>query len=176
MPSAGDPGVQQGSCPHRKESKALNSRSESLFLMNYFPTYPVQADSCKEHSVPLAEMVNTCYKAAGNLLPNFLAVNFYMVFLILFWAVNWNLIINLYTSYILQFYFSILTETSCRGVMEVVFLILWIKWMATHCVDVVQSQPARFVCFSCSDMYFTLCRLFLNLLYSDILYFYTCLL
>ncbi|XP_027347458.1 PI-PLC X domain-containing protein At5g67130-like isoform X2 [Abrus precatorius] len=74
----GDPGVQPGSCPHRKESKALNSRSSSLFLMNYFPTYPVEADSCKEHSAPLAEMVNTCYKAAGNLLPNFVAVNFYM--------------------------------------------------------------------------------------------------
>ncbi|KAI5418065.1 hypothetical protein KIW84_042634, partial [Lathyrus oleraceus] len=75
---SGDPGVQKGSCPHRKESKALNSKGASLFLMNYFPTYPVQADSCKEHSAPLAEMVNTCYKAAGNVVPNFIAVNFYM--------------------------------------------------------------------------------------------------
>ncbi|KAI4327432.1 hypothetical protein L6164_019894 [Bauhinia variegata] len=74
----GDPGVHQGSCPSRKESKALSSRSASLFLMNYFPTYPVEADSCKENSAPLAEMVNTCYKAAGNVLPNFVAVNFYM--------------------------------------------------------------------------------------------------
>ncbi|KAI9113646.1 hypothetical protein K1719_015573 [Acacia pycnantha] len=74
----GDPGVQPGSCPHRKESKPLNSRSASLFLLNYFPTYPVEADSCKEHSAPLAEMVNTCYKAAGKVLPNFVAVNFYM--------------------------------------------------------------------------------------------------
>ncbi|CAI8609285.1 unnamed protein product [Vicia faba] len=39
---SGDPGVQKGSCPHRKESKALNS------------------------------------KAAGNVVPNFIAVNFYM--------------------------------------------------------------------------------------------------
>ncbi|XP_027362110.1 PI-PLC X domain-containing protein At5g67130 [Abrus precatorius] len=75
---SGDPGVQRGSCPHRKESKPLNSRSASLFLQNYFPTYPVEADSCKEHSAPLADMVNTCYKAAGNVLPNFIAVNFYM--------------------------------------------------------------------------------------------------
>ncbi|CAK8562430.1 unnamed protein product [Lathyrus sativus] len=75
---SGDPGVQKGSCPHRKESKALNSKGASLFLMNYFPTYPVEADSCKEHSAPLAEMVNTCYKAAGNVVPNFIAVNFYM--------------------------------------------------------------------------------------------------
>ncbi|KAJ6678399.1 PI-PLC X DOMAIN PLANT-LIKE PROTEIN [Salix viminalis] len=32
----------------------------------------------KEHSTPLAQMVGTCYKAAGNVVPNFLAVNFYM--------------------------------------------------------------------------------------------------
>lgn len=75
---SGDPGVQRGSCPHRKESKPLNSRSASLFLQNYFPTYPVEADSCRENSGPLADMVNTCYKNAGNMLPNFIAVNFYM--------------------------------------------------------------------------------------------------
>ncbi|KAF9678515.1 hypothetical protein SADUNF_Sadunf07G0042900 [Salix dunnii] len=75
---AGDPGVKPGSCPSRKESKPLNSKSASLFLMNYFPTYPVETEACKEHSTPLAQMVGTCYKAAGNVLPNFLAVNFYM--------------------------------------------------------------------------------------------------
>lgn len=75
---SGDPGVVKGSCPNRKESKPLSSKSVSLYLENYFPTYPVQADACKEHSTPLAEMVTTCYKAAGNRMPNFLAVNFYM--------------------------------------------------------------------------------------------------
>ncbi|KAL0350696.1 UNVERIFIED_CONTAM: PI-PLC X domain-containing protein [Sesamum radiatum] len=74
----GDPGVVPGSCPNRKESKPLNSRSASLFLMNYFPTIPVQNEACKEHSTPLADMVATCYKSAGNQMPNFLAVNFYM--------------------------------------------------------------------------------------------------
>lgn len=74
----GDPGVVQGSCPNRKESKPLNSRSSSLFLQNYFPTFPVEADACKENSAPLLNMVGTCYKAAGNAIPNFLAVNFYM--------------------------------------------------------------------------------------------------
>ncbi|XP_062101952.1 PI-PLC X domain-containing protein At5g67130 [Humulus lupulus] len=74
---SGDPGV-KGSCPNRKESKPLDSKSASLFLQNYFPTYPVEADSCKENSGPLAAMVGTCYKAAGNLMPTFLAVNFYM--------------------------------------------------------------------------------------------------
>ncbi|KAG5528815.1 hypothetical protein RHGRI_029467 [Rhododendron griersonianum] len=75
---SGDPGVVQGSCPNRKESKPLNSRSSSLFLQNYFPTFPVEADACKENSAPLLNMVGTCYKAAGNAIPNFLAVNFYM--------------------------------------------------------------------------------------------------
>lgn len=74
---SGDPGV-QGSCPNRKESKPLTSKTTSLFLQNYFPTMPVQAEACKEHSTPLMDMVGTCYKAAGNVMPNFLAVNFYM--------------------------------------------------------------------------------------------------
>uniref|UniRef100_A0A803PEQ4 PI-PLC X domain-containing protein n=1 Tax=Cannabis sativa TaxID=3483 RepID=A0A803PEQ4_CANSA len=74
---SGDPGV-KGACPNRKESKALDSKSATLFLQNYFPTYPVEADACKENSGPLAAMVGTCYKAAGNLMPTFLAVNFYM--------------------------------------------------------------------------------------------------
>ncbi|KAF6143963.1 hypothetical protein GIB67_017571, partial [Kingdonia uniflora] len=75
---SGDPGVVQGSCPNRKESQALNSKSASLFFQNYFPTFPVEEQACKEHSVGLVEMIGTCYKAAGNLMPNFLAVNFYM--------------------------------------------------------------------------------------------------
>ncbi|KAM0039646.1 putative PLC-like phosphodiesterase, TIM beta/alpha-barrel domain superfamily [Helianthus debilis subsp. tardiflorus] len=74
----GDPGVKQGSCSNRKESKPLPSKAASLFLQNYFPTIPVQAEACKENSAPLTDMVATCYKAAGNTMPNFLAVNFYM--------------------------------------------------------------------------------------------------
>ncbi|BFG38848.1 hypothetical protein CerSpe_251210 [Prunus speciosa] len=74
---SGDPGVKPGSCPKRKESKPLNSKSASLFFQNYFPTYPVEAEACKEHSTSLEEMVGTCSKAAGKM-PNFLAVNFYM--------------------------------------------------------------------------------------------------
>lgn len=75
---SGDPGVAAGSCHNRKESKSLNSKSSSLFLMNYFPTMPVQSDACKEHSAPLADMVGTCLKASGNMMPNFIAVNYYM--------------------------------------------------------------------------------------------------
>ncbi|CAL5363914.1 unnamed protein product [Camellia sinensis] len=74
----GDNGVVQGSCPKRKESRPLNSRGVSLFLENYFCTDLVQADACKEHSAILANMVGVCYKAAGNVMPNFLVVDFYM--------------------------------------------------------------------------------------------------
>ncbi|KAL1824295.1 hypothetical protein ACET3Z_011073 [Daucus carota] len=74
----GDGGVIQGSCPNRKESKPLNSKSASLILQNYFPTIPVEDEACKEHSAPLANLVGACYKSAGNVMANFLAVNFYM--------------------------------------------------------------------------------------------------
>ncbi|XP_020581190.1 PI-PLC X domain-containing protein At5g67130 isoform X2 [Phalaenopsis equestris] len=74
----GDPGIVPGSCPNRRESEPLNSRYASLFLQNYFTTIPVQNDACNEHSSGLTEMVNVCYKAAEKLMPNFLAVNFYM--------------------------------------------------------------------------------------------------
>ncbi|KAG7941531.1 hypothetical protein I3843_16G049500 [Carya illinoinensis] len=33
---------------------------------NYFPKIPVEAEACKEHSTPLAEMVGTGYKVAGK--------------------------------------------------------------------------------------------------------------
>ncbi|XP_075105844.1 PI-PLC X domain-containing protein At5g67130 [Nicotiana tabacum] len=74
----GDPGVVPGACSSRKESKPLNSRSASLFLMNYFPTVAVQNGACKEHSTQLVDTVGACFKAAGNLMPNYVAVNFYM--------------------------------------------------------------------------------------------------
>ncbi|CAN4082933.1 unnamed protein product [Withania somnifera] len=74
----GDPGVVPGSCSNRKESKPLNSRSAPLFLMNYFPTVAVQNGACKEHSTQLVDMVGACYKAAGDMVPNYVAVNFYM--------------------------------------------------------------------------------------------------
>lgn len=78
--AAGDGGIAQGSCSNRKESQPLKSRNAGLFLQNYFPTFPSKSeDACKEHSTSLAETVDACYKAAGNIMPNFLAVNFYMV-------------------------------------------------------------------------------------------------
>ncbi|PHT82033.1 hypothetical protein T459_15048 [Capsicum annuum] len=74
----GDPGVAPGSCSSSKESKPLNSRSASLFLMNYFPTVAVQNGDYKEHSTQLVDTAAACYKAVGNMMPKYVAVNFYM--------------------------------------------------------------------------------------------------
>ncbi|XP_078171609.1 PLC-like phosphodiesterases superfamily protein [Carex rostrata] len=75
---SGDPGMVPGSCPNRKESHPLNSGYASLFLQNHFPSIPVESEACKENSGALAQMVEACYNAAGNRMPNFIAVNFYM--------------------------------------------------------------------------------------------------
>ncbi|KAL6001675.1 hypothetical protein ACLOJK_007415 [Asimina triloba] len=58
---------------------AGNAPQGELDKKNYFSTIPTQTEeACKEHSVGLPEMVNSCYKEARNKMPNFLAVNFYM--------------------------------------------------------------------------------------------------
>ncbi|WJX60724.1 hypothetical protein P8452_45900 [Trifolium repens] len=59
-------------------AQSLFPKMQPISKTQHFPTYPVEADSCRENSAPLANMVNTCYKTAGNVLPNFIAVNFYM--------------------------------------------------------------------------------------------------
>ena len=73
-----------GSCPNRAESPAMNVTSRSLVLMNYFPDNPDVATACKHNSAPLADMMNTCYQAAGRRWPNFIAVDFYKVGVLLF--------------------------------------------------------------------------------------------
>ncbi|KAJ6766231.1 hypothetical protein OIU79_022235 [Salix purpurea] len=73
----GDGGMIAGSCPSRAESPALNTTSRSLVLVNHFPDRPDITQACKHNSAPLMDMVNTCYQAAGNRWPNFIAVDFY---------------------------------------------------------------------------------------------------
>ncbi|XP_047983071.1 PI-PLC X domain-containing protein At5g67130-like [Salvia hispanica] len=73
----GNGGMVAGSCPNRAESPAMNVTSRSLVLMNYFPDNPDVATACKHNSAPLADMMNTCYQAAGRRWPNFIAVDFY---------------------------------------------------------------------------------------------------
>ncbi|CAH9100369.1 unnamed protein product [Cuscuta europaea] len=73
----GDGGMKNGSCPNRSESMAMNTRSRSMVLMNYFPSNPDLAIACKHNSGPLKNMVNTCFEASGKRWPNFIAVDFY---------------------------------------------------------------------------------------------------
>lgn len=75
----GNGGLKSGSCPNRAESPAMNVKSRSLLLMNYFPDAPDFVQACKHNSAPLLGMLNTCYEAAGKRWPNFIAVDFYKV-------------------------------------------------------------------------------------------------
>ena len=75
----GDDGMDAGKCSNRAESAALNDKTKSLVLMNYFPSVPVKLTACLQHSNSLTDMVNTCYGAAGNRWANFIAVDYYKV-------------------------------------------------------------------------------------------------
>lgn len=70
-----------GSCPHRSESSPLNTKAISLVLQNYFPTNPNLTKACVDNSAPLLSMMDACQKAAGRRFPNFIAVDFYQVWL-----------------------------------------------------------------------------------------------
>ncbi|XP_057852375.2 PI-PLC X domain-containing protein At5g67130 isoform X1 [Cryptomeria japonica] len=73
----GDEGLLNGSCVNRAESKNLTSKSQSLFLENFFPTIPSIPETCSVNSDRLSNMLNVCYEKAGKRWANFLAVNFY---------------------------------------------------------------------------------------------------
>ncbi|KAL4372750.1 hypothetical protein AHAS_Ahas05G0013000 [Arachis hypogaea] len=74
----GDDGMKNGSCPNRAESPAMNTKSRSLVLMNYFPSTPNRSAACADNSAPLVSMMKTCYAASGNRWPNFIAIDYYM--------------------------------------------------------------------------------------------------
>ncbi|XP_011099035.1 PI-PLC X domain-containing protein At5g67130-like [Sesamum indicum] len=73
----GDDGMKAGECSNRGESSALNDKSKSLVLVNYFRSVPVKALACVQNSGDLLDMLQTCYGAAGNRWANFVAVDFY---------------------------------------------------------------------------------------------------
>lgn len=79
----GTVGMKSGLCPNRAESAAMNTTSRSLVLMNYFPDTPDLTQACKHNSDPLMSMVKTCHDLAGKRWPNFIAVDFYKVLLLL---------------------------------------------------------------------------------------------
>lgn len=76
----GSAGMQAGHCSNRGESQPLDTASRSLILMNFFPDDPLLSQACRYNSAPLLSMVPTCYRAAGNRWPNYLAVDFYKVY------------------------------------------------------------------------------------------------
>ncbi|CBI21414.3 hypothetical protein VitviT2T_011026 [Vitis vinifera] len=73
----GDDGMIAGSCPNRAESSPMNTKTRSLIIQNYFPDNPNSTEACADNSAPLTSMMKTCYEAAGNRWPNFIAVDFY---------------------------------------------------------------------------------------------------
>lgn len=73
----GNGGMKEGNCPKRGESSALDDKSKSLVLVNYFRTTPIKQLTCGDNSGELINMLRTCYAAAGNRWANFLAVDFY---------------------------------------------------------------------------------------------------
>ncbi|XP_030960958.1 PI-PLC X domain-containing protein At5g67130 isoform X1 [Quercus lobata] len=73
----GDDGMNSGSCPNRAESAALNDKTKSLVLVNYYKSVPIMKSSCEDNSPELLNMLQTCYGAAGNRWANFIAVDFY---------------------------------------------------------------------------------------------------
>ncbi|KAL0311704.1 UNVERIFIED_CONTAM: PI-PLC X domain-containing protein [Sesamum calycinum] len=73
----GDDGMKAGECSNRGESSALNDKTKSLVLVNYFRSVPVKALACVQNSGDLLNMLQTCQGAAGNRWANFVAVDFY---------------------------------------------------------------------------------------------------
>ncbi|KAL2348386.1 hypothetical protein Fmac_002386 [Flemingia macrophylla] len=73
----GDEGMKAGSCPSRAESPAMNTKSRSLVVVNYFHSTPNRSQACADNSAPLLSMMKTCYEAAGNRWPNYIAVDYY---------------------------------------------------------------------------------------------------
>ncbi|XP_042029849.1 PI-PLC X domain-containing protein At5g67130-like [Salvia splendens] len=77
----GKNGMIDGSCPNRGESSPMRASSRSLILINHFPTInntdPNASQVCVDNSANLLNLMGTCYIAAGNRWPNFIAVDFY---------------------------------------------------------------------------------------------------
>ncbi|XP_019444691.1 PREDICTED: PI-PLC X domain-containing protein At5g67130 isoform X2 [Lupinus angustifolius] len=73
----GDEGMKAGSCSNRAESPAMDTKSRSLVLVNYFHSTPNRSQSCADNSAPLVSMLKTCEVAAGNRWANFIAVDYY---------------------------------------------------------------------------------------------------
>lgn len=74
--------MQSGSCTNRAESSKLDDKSKSLVLVNYFESVPVKQTTCVHNSGDLVNMAHTCYSSAGNRWANFVAVDYYKVYVV----------------------------------------------------------------------------------------------
>uniref|UniRef100_A0ACD5ZTW7 Uncharacterized protein n=1 Tax=Avena sativa TaxID=4498 RepID=A0ACD5ZTW7_AVESA len=74
----GSDGLAKGSCGSRGESRTMDSKAQSLVLLNFFTTNPSQSWACVNNSSPLIDKLRTCYEASAKRWPNFIAVDFYM--------------------------------------------------------------------------------------------------
>lgn len=73
--------MEPGRCPNRNESAPMNDHSKSLILVNHFRTIPLRLMACKDNSEELIEMLHTCHAVADNRWANFVAVDYYKVFI-----------------------------------------------------------------------------------------------
>nr|BAK04257.1 predicted protein [Hordeum vulgare subsp. vulgare] len=74
----GSDGLAVGACPKRAESKPMDSKGQSLVLLNFFTTNPSQSWACVNNSAPLVSKLRACYDASAKRWPNYIAVDFYM--------------------------------------------------------------------------------------------------
>jgi hypothetical protein len=70
--------AQVGQCRNRGESRPMDSKAQSLVLMNFFTSNPSQSWACVNNSSPLISKLEACYRASAQRWPNFIAVDFYM--------------------------------------------------------------------------------------------------
>lgn len=78
----GDGGMEAGNCSNRAESSPLDDKTKSLVLVNYFRSVPIKLSACVQNSEDLIDMLQTCYGASGNRWANFVAVDYYKVYII----------------------------------------------------------------------------------------------
>ncbi|ONM15617.1 PLC-like phosphodiesterases superfamily protein [Zea mays] len=69
----GSEGMADGSCPKRTESKPMDSKAQSLVLLNFFTSNPSQSWACSNNSAPLISRLNACYHASAKRWPNDIA-------------------------------------------------------------------------------------------------------
>ncbi|XP_066346694.1 PI-PLC X domain-containing protein At5g67130-like [Miscanthus floridulus] len=74
----GSEGMSDGGCPKRSESRPMDSKAQSLVLLNFFTSNPSQSWACSNNSAPLISRLNACYQASANRWANYIAVDFYM--------------------------------------------------------------------------------------------------